>query len=98
LASARVVEVLGKGTGSFAHGQTYQGHPVACAAALEVQREIREKRLLENVVRLGKALEEGLRQRLEGHCHVGDIRGRGLFWGVSCADATEFANMLRSNL
>jgi adenosylmethionine-8-amino-7-oxononanoate aminotransferase len=83
LASARVVEVLGEGSASFVHGQTHQGHPVACAVALEVQRVIREGGLLANVVRLGRLLEEGLRERLEGHSHVGDIRGKGLFWGVS---------------
>ena len=32
-----VVDVLSKGTGSFVHSQTYQGHPVACAAACAVQ-------------------------------------------------------------
>jgi adenosylmethionine-8-amino-7-oxononanoate aminotransferase len=83
LASARVVDVLGSGTGSFVHGQTYQGHPVACAVALEVQRVVGDEGLLANVARLGTVLEEGLRERLEGHSHVGDIRGKGLFWGVS---------------
>jgi adenosylmethionine-8-amino-7-oxononanoate aminotransferase len=79
-----VVTALDNGTGAFAHGQTYQGHPVACAAALEVQRIIREQGLVENVRRMGKILSSQLKQRLVGHPHVGDIRGRGLFWGVSC--------------
>ena len=35
------------------HGHTYQAHPVACAAALEVQRIIREDNLLENVRAMG---------------------------------------------
>ena len=35
------------------HGHTYQAHPVACAAALEVQRIIREDNLLENVHAMG---------------------------------------------
>ena len=80
----RVVTALDNGTGAFVHGQTYQGHPVACAAALEVQRIIREQGLVENVRRMGKILSSRLKQRLVGHPHVGDIRGRGLFWGVSC--------------
>ena len=78
----RVVEALDKGTGAFAHGQTYQGHPIACTAALEVQRIIREEKLVENVAKMGVLLEQLLRQRLSDHPHVGDIRGRGLFWGV----------------
>ncbi|KAF2461938.1 pyridoxal phosphate-dependent transferase [Lineolata rhizophorae] len=86
LINQRVVDVLDKGTGAFAHGQTYQGHPVACAAALEVQRIVREDRLLENVKAMGKKLEAGLKDRLETHPHVGNIRGRGLFWGIEIVE------------
>ncbi|KAM3421985.1 hypothetical protein BST61_g2362 [Cercospora zeina] len=38
LVKKEVVGVLEKGSGGFVHSQTYQGHPVACAAALEVQK------------------------------------------------------------
>lgn len=67
------------------HGHTYQGHPVACAAALEVQRIIREDNLVENVRRTGKILGQLLHQELDGHPNVGNVRGKGLFWGVSNA-------------
>ena len=30
----------------------------------------------------GKQLRDGLQNRLGGHPHIGDIRGRGLFWGI----------------
>ena len=63
-------------------GHTYQAHPVACAAALEVQRIIAEENLLANVQAMGALLERGLMERLGNHRHVGDIRGRGLFWAV----------------
>ncbi|RAL05506.1 aminotransferase, class III [Aspergillus ibericus CBS 121593] len=82
LISEKVVDVMDNGTGVFRHGQTYQGHPVACAAALAVQRVIKRDNLLENVRTMGKYLEEELRSRLGGHPNVGDIRGRGLFWGI----------------
>lgn len=78
-----IVQALDKGTGMFRHGQTYQGHPISCAAALAVQRTIQEQSLLKNVQVMGAYFEEQLRQRLETHPHVGDIRGKGLFWGVS---------------
>lgn len=84
LINKRIVDCLDKGTGAFAHGQTYQGHPVACAAALEVQRIIRDEDLLANVRAKGELLSSLLREKLLGHPHVGNIRGRGLFWGV-CA-------------
>lgn len=83
LISERVVEALDKGTGSFRHGQTYQGHPVSCAAALAVQKVIQEENLLENVREMGAYLEAQLKSRLAEHPHVGDVRGKGLFWGVS---------------
>lgn len=69
-------------TRAFVHGHTYQGHPIACAAALEVQKIVREEKLVENVAKMGELLSEALTQRLAGHPNVGDIRGRGLFWGV----------------
>jgi len=88
LINRRVVNALEQGTGAFSHGQTYQGHPVACAAALEVQRIIREHGLLANVRQMGTLLETLLKQKLGNHPHVGDIRGRGLFWGVSMRNGT----------
>jgi adenosylmethionine-8-amino-7-oxononanoate aminotransferase len=87
LINKSVVEVLDQGTGTFMHGQTYQGHPLVCAVALEVQREIREKRLVDNVREMGTLLEKLLVQSLAAHPHVGNIRGKGLFWGVSNDEA-----------
>jgi adenosylmethionine-8-amino-7-oxononanoate aminotransferase len=69
-------------TGYFQHGHTYLGHPVACAAALAVQRVIARDGLLDKVRRDGQWLQEALQTAFSGHPHVGDIRGRGFFWGV----------------
>jgi hypothetical protein len=80
LVAGRVVDAIRAGSGFFQHGHTYLGHPVACAAALAVQREIRP--LLPQVRALGERLDAGLRERLGHHPNVGDIRGRGLFRGV----------------
>lgn len=55
---------------------------MVCAGALEVQRIIQSENLLENVKVQGKHLEGWLKHTLASHPHVGDIRGRGLFWGV----------------
>lgn len=70
------------GRSAFVHGHTYQGHPAGCAAALEVQRIIREDNLLANVQAMGALLSRRLQGRLGSHPNVGDIRGRGLFWGI----------------
>lgn len=82
LIAERVVRALADGSGGFLHGQTYQAHPVACAAALEVQRIIREDRLIDNVRAMGLRLEQAMTERFGNHRHVGDVRGRGLFWAI----------------
>jgi adenosylmethionine-8-amino-7-oxononanoate aminotransferase len=82
LARGEIVETLRKGSGAFQHGHTYLGHPLACAAALEVQRVIRDENLLDRVKELGKHLERRLTERFGNHRHVGDIRGRGLFQAI----------------
>ena len=82
LIAGRIVQALADGSGGFLHGQTYQAHPVACAAALEVQRIIRDDNLLANVRAMGRRLETALTERFGNHRHVGDVRGRGLFWAL----------------
>ncbi|MDH5749436.1 MAG: aspartate aminotransferase family protein [Rhodospirillales bacterium] len=82
LVAGPIVESFREGRGFFQHGHTYMAHPVACAAALAVQRSIRERGLLDEVQRLGGIFREGLFERLGQHPHIGDIRGRGLFWGL----------------
>ena len=83
LINKRIVDALDKGTGAFSHGQTYQGHPIACVTALEVQRIIREENLVDNVAKQGILMQSLLEKRLGSHPYVGNIRGKGLFWGVS---------------
>jgi adenosylmethionine-8-amino-7-oxononanoate aminotransferase len=58
------------------------GHPVACAAALAVQRVMRRDNLLENERRQGDYLSRRLNERFGNHPFVGDLRGRGLFQGL----------------
>ncbi len=82
LVHGRIVDAIRSGSGFFQHGHTYLGHPVACAAALAVQRVIRDENLLAQVRDHGERLAELLQQRLGDHPNVGDLRGRGLFRGI----------------
>ena len=82
LASGKIIDTIRAGSGAFQHGHTYLAHPLACAAALAVQEVIREDRLLDRVRERGKQLEQRLVERFGNHRHVGDIRGRGLFWAI----------------
>ncbi|KAI9752747.1 MAG: endoribonuclease ysh1 [Chaenotheca gracillima] len=82
LMGQKIVDALENGSGGFVHGHTYQGHPTSCAAALEVQRIVREENLVQNVQLMGAYLSKSLRAKLCHHPHVGDIRGKGLFLGI----------------
>ncbi len=82
LIGGKIVEAISASSGGFMHGHTYQAHPVACAGAVEVQRIIREDNLLANVREMGARLERALIERFGNHRHVGNIRGRGLFWAL----------------
>ncbi len=79
LVGEKIISALAAGTGFFQHGHTYIGHPVACAAALAVQKVIERDDLLAAVRRQGAGLRERLATAFGEHPHVGDIRGRGLF-------------------
>ena len=82
LASGQIIETIRQGSGSFQHGHTYLAHPIACAAALEVQNVVSDEGLLGKVRERGAQLERRLTERFGNHRHVGDIRGRGLFWAI----------------
>jgi adenosylmethionine-8-amino-7-oxononanoate aminotransferase len=82
LVARHVYDTIVSGSGFFQHGHTYLGHAAACAGALAVQRRLHEDGLLARVTPLGKRLERRLRETFADHPHVGDIRGRGLFWGI----------------
>jgi adenosylmethionine-8-amino-7-oxononanoate aminotransferase len=66
----------------FAHGHTYIGHPVACAAGLAIQDVIDNEDLLPKAQKLGAVFADMLQHHLGKHARVGDIRYRGLFAGV----------------
>ena len=82
LVSDGIRAALAAGSGFFQHGHTYIGHPVACAAALAVQRVIVRDNLLLAVQRQGAGLRERLQHAFGTHRHVGDIRGRGLLFAL----------------
>ncbi|AWM06417.1 aspartate aminotransferase family protein [Bradyrhizobium symbiodeficiens] len=101
LASGKIIDTIRAGSGAFQHGHTYLAHPLACAAALAVQEVIREDGLLERVKERGRQLEQRLTERFGNHRHVGDIRGRGLFWAIELvsdrASRTSFDPALKLN-
>ncbi|MGE3994408.1 MAG: aminotransferase [Variibacter sp.] len=67
--------------GTFGHGYTTSGHPVATAVALENVKIILERDLVSRVRDLEPRLQDGLR-RFSDHPLVGEVRGVGLIAGV----------------
>ena len=67
--------------GTFGHGYTYGGHPVACAVALETLRIYEERDIVGHVRQVAPAFLDGL-GAYAGHPLVGDVRGVGLIAGV----------------
>jgi hypothetical protein len=75
---SEVYDAVANGSGALKHGQTYNAHPVGCAAALAVQKVIAKDNLLQRVKETGAGLMQRLNARFGNHPNVGDIRGRGL--------------------
>lgn len=68
--------------GRSAHGSTYGGNPVACAAGIAVLETIAEERLVENAAARGEELRAGLDRLAAEEPRIGDVRGPGLMIGV----------------
>ena len=70
------------------HFSTFGGNPVACAAALATIDEL-DGGLIENANEQGAWLEPRVAELEADHPAVGDVRGRGLMWGLELVDPTQ---------
>jgi taurine--2-oxoglutarate transaminase len=66
----------------FAHGHTYEAHPMTLAPAIAAIDEYRRLDLIERAARMGEALGAKLRALAEKHPSIGEVRGLGLFWAL----------------
>jgi len=80
--SERVVRPFAEQNGRFVHGLTYQNHPTACAAGLAVLDIIEREGLVANAATQGAYLGARLRQVADQLPMVGELRGKGLIWGM----------------
>ena len=75
--------------GPGAHGGTYGGNAVACAAAVATLDVFESEGLVENSRRQGERLMAGLREAAAGHPLVAEVRGRGLMIGLEFAEGPD---------
>ena len=66
----------------FCHGQTYANHPLGCAAGLAAIEEYERLDLISRARKMGEVLRKRLTELKDDHPSVGDVRGKGLFWGI----------------
>jgi len=77
----RIVEVFEDLDGGFQHGHTYSFNPTSAAIGLAVLEYIQDHDLVANARSVGDTLGTEL-QPLEEYDFVGDVRGKGLMWGI----------------
>jgi len=63
-------------------GLTYSGHPLACAAGLATLEVYEEEGLIQRARQLEEIVGAQLRRLADRHPVIGDVRGKGLFWGI----------------
>lgn len=80
----QVVADASASVGTFGHGYTYSGHPLACAVALETLRIYEDDDVIGHVKRVAPRLQTGLRQFAK-HPLVGEARGLGLIGALELA-------------
>lgn len=87
--SEKIREVFAAGSGRFVHGLTYSGTPSACFVGNRVHEIMSREGLFTRGAEIGRYLEAGLRALADRHPAIGDIRGRGLLWGVEFVEDRE---------
>jgi taurine--2-oxoglutarate transaminase len=78
----------------FPGGLTYAGHPLACASAIASIEAYREEGVVENAASMGEWFAEALGGLQARHPSIGDVRGKGCFWGLELVKNRSTREML----
>ena len=71
---------------AFMHSHTYSGNPLACAAACEVLKILKEENILEQAAIKAKYFNQKITEKFSNHKHVGDIRSIGLINAIELVE------------
>ena len=87
IGQAAVMDRWPTSAGEAIHTSTFLGHPTACAAALASIEQMQERDLVSRSAKLDATMREMLLQlQKDSKGLIGDVRGRGLMWGLECVD------------
>jgi taurine--2-oxoglutarate transaminase len=78
----KIADFFNRDGNLFCHGHTYAMHPLCCAVANAAIQEYIDDNLIDNASNMGTVLSNRLNELKEEHDSIGDVRGKGLFWGV----------------
>ena len=78
--------IVDKALGKGELGSTYGGNPVSCAAVTAVLEILEKERIIDNVLKMEKIFEKKLFEMKDKSKHIGDIRGKGLVWGIELVE------------
>ncbi|MGC6328309.1 aspartate aminotransferase family protein [Rhizorhabdus sp. FW153] len=87
---------------------TFGGNPVSAAAGMAVLDVLEQEKLLDNARTVGAYVQQGLNRLADKHAIVGNVRGRGLFFGLelvhgdadrspATAETKRVMNIMRDN-
>ncbi len=82
----------------FPHGFTASGHPVGCAIALKAIDVVMNEGLAQNVIDKAPRMEAGLRDIMQRHANIGELRGVGYMWALEAVKDPETRQPFPGNL
>ncbi len=81
----------------FAHGHTYEAHPMTLGPAVTTIEEMQRLKLVERAAELEPYVREKLEALKAKHPSVGDVRGLGLFFAVEIVKNRETKKLFNTN-
>jgi taurine--2-oxoglutarate transaminase len=81
----------------FAHGHTYEAHPMTLGPAVATIEEMQRLKLVERAAELEPYVREKLEALKAKHPSVGDVRGMGLFFAVETVKNRETKKLFNTN-
>jgi len=84
--SDEIYQTMANADAPWMHAATYSGHPTACAVGLATIDIIEKEDFVGQAATKGAAMIQNFHQALDGHAHVGNVRGKGMMIGIELVE------------